>query len=127
VLHPHEEELDLGSSSREGRDGADEGDGIEPVVDAPAPDDEFVVDTDARQDPLEDGTFVLGRCRREAEGNDTDEAAQLGVARVRPSIDAARTGELTQPEEPLTLRGADEVVTELELRPCSSCSRCRGS
>ena len=115
VLHAHEDQPRLGHLLGDHRHGADQGQGVEPVVDPATPQDHLVVLADAVDDPPQAVLLLDGRLLRQPEGRHVDESAERGVLVVARGVDPTLTGELAEPEVALLLRGADEVVAASDL------------
>ena len=115
VAEPEEEQAHVGTAVAQAVDGPEEHEGVEPVVDTAAPDDDLVLTTDAGHHAFEHLAAVDGRGLGKAERHHGHERLERLVVVVGRGIDAALGGQLSQPEVALLGAGAEEEVAPSEL------------
>ena len=111
----HEDEPEAGEALGRDPHPADEGDRVEPVVDAATPEHHQVVLTDTVDDLADRGTLTPRRFRRDAEGDDIDEGPQGRVLLMGERVDPARRRQPAQPVIALLLAGTEEEVAVADL------------
>ncbi|CAB5028171.1 unannotated protein [freshwater metagenome] len=115
MLHAEEEQAHIRPTGPQLVDGADEGERIEPVVDATAPQDDLVVEADARHNALDRRSGLARHLIGDAERRERDELFEAGAVVVVRGVDATDGRHLTEPEVALLVARAEEVVTTGEL------------
>ncbi len=111
----HKEQFHFWPGVRELCDGVYQGQRIKPVIDATAPDHDFVALADSGHHPAKHSSAMLGLLIGKTEGDHADEPFQVRIVFVNARGDATQRRELAQVEMALTLGRAQEVVTHLEL------------
>ena len=115
VLLGKEEELHIRANLHHLGQGVDKGEGIEPVPQTTAPQNQFVISPNARMHTFERRFCLLGRCGGQTKGNHIDQPAQGFVSGVVARIHPTNGPQHPQPIVPLAVAGTDEEVAHLKL------------
>jgi hypothetical protein len=98
-----------------GGDGADEREGVLPVLDAPRPGQHEVVGADAGHHPAQCPSGLRRRRLRDARRHDGEQAPQGGVGIERGGVHAPEPRQLPQPEVALLAARADDEVGATQM------------